>query len=247
MKAKIENGILRLHGREYWTVARRLADFRASHDIGEGWGILTSIIAADADRVLVRAAIVDPSGREVATGYAEELRSNRGINANSALENCETSAVGRALAAAGYVGSGYQYASADEVIAARQQPEQRRQPEQRGAGPDQWPASRAAAQIQTGPAGVPVPSDFSDGKHPSWSGEQAKFCAALGDLGVKYADLADWLSLIHGMPRPSQISTPDRRALYRWIKSGGGAEHISAEPMIAKIAGLRLDQKRARA
>jgi hypothetical protein len=40
------------------------------------------------------------------TGYAEETVSTRGVNSTSALENCETSAIGRALANAGYVTKG---------------------------------------------------------------------------------------------------------------------------------------------
>jgi hypothetical protein len=34
----------------------------------------------------------------VATGYAEEVKSDRGVNATSFVENCETSAIGRAIA-----------------------------------------------------------------------------------------------------------------------------------------------------
>jgi hypothetical protein len=41
-----------------------------------------------------------------ATGYAEETVTSRGVNQTSALENCETSAIGRALANAGYAPKG---------------------------------------------------------------------------------------------------------------------------------------------
>jgi len=60
------------------------------------------------DRFIVRASIfrtyadVNP----FSTGYAEEKISDRGVNSTSALENCETSAIGRALANAGYAAKG---------------------------------------------------------------------------------------------------------------------------------------------
>ena len=41
----------------------------------------------------------------VATGYAEETRGAGNVNRTSHVENCETSAIGRALANAGYAGS----------------------------------------------------------------------------------------------------------------------------------------------
>lgn len=110
-------GTVNLKGKTYHTVAKRVNDFRAKHPISEGWGVTTEIVRLDDAMIVIRATITDPTGRTVATGYAEEQRSNRGVNATSALENCETSAIGRALAAAGYGGDG-EYASADEVAAA---------------------------------------------------------------------------------------------------------------------------------
>jgi hypothetical protein len=41
----------------------------------------------------------------ISTGYAEEVRGSGNVNRTSHVENCETSAVGRALANAGYAGS----------------------------------------------------------------------------------------------------------------------------------------------
>lgn len=109
-------GIVNMRGREYKTVALRVSEFRTDYPISEGWGIKTGWLVNDTERVVFRAAIVDPDGREVAVGFAEEYRSTRGVNSTSALENCETSAIGRALAAAGYAGQ--EYASADELAGA---------------------------------------------------------------------------------------------------------------------------------
>ena len=113
---KIDQGIVIIHGREYKTVALRMQEFRLHHSFEAGWQVTTEIIQAQEDRVVVRCDISDPRGIVVATGHAEEKRSEGKINVTSALENCETSAVGRALSACGFAGS--EYASAEEVAEA---------------------------------------------------------------------------------------------------------------------------------
>lgn len=104
------NGIITIHGKQYKTVAARVQDFREAHP---DWGITTEIVDANDDTVVMRSAILDEQGRIIGTGYAEEKRDSSMINKTSALENCETSAIGRALAACGYAGT--EYASANEV------------------------------------------------------------------------------------------------------------------------------------
>lgn len=103
-----------IHGKEYKTVAERVDEFRKNEGF-QGYGILTEIISA-ADLVQIKASIVDGNDRVVATGFAEEVRGSTNINKTSALENCETSAIGRALACIGLGGT--QYATANEVADA---------------------------------------------------------------------------------------------------------------------------------
>jgi hypothetical protein len=108
-----DTGTVNIHGKQYKTVALRVQEFRAhcpSHSI------ITELVHRDDTLVVMRAAIVDESGRTIGTGYSEEVRASSNINRTSALENAETSAIGRALAAAGYAGT--EYASADEVANA---------------------------------------------------------------------------------------------------------------------------------
>lgn len=64
-------------------------------------------------RRCVRASILDTEGRLRATGHSEEYRKATQINRTSALENAETSAIGRALAGLGIGGT--EFASANEV------------------------------------------------------------------------------------------------------------------------------------
>ena len=108
-------GEVEIHGKVYLTVARRIDDFRKSPEF-KGWSIETNLISAEDSMVVMKAAIRDANNRIVPTGYAEENRSFGKINKTSALENAETSAVGRALAFLGLGGS--EIASADEVSTA---------------------------------------------------------------------------------------------------------------------------------
>ena len=110
-------GVVNIRGKEYLTVAKRVADFRETHPIEDGWAIRSWLISNEGDRVVVSVSICDKDDHVVATGFAEEDRTQGNINKTSALENCETSALGRALAACGYGGS-EEYCSADELVNA---------------------------------------------------------------------------------------------------------------------------------
>jgi hypothetical protein len=107
-------GKMDFRGKAYAPVAMRVEFLRRA--FGTELGISTEIVVADERVVIMRATITDAEGRVLATGYAEEFRSSRGVNSTSALENAETSAVGRALAALGLGGG--EYASADELAGA---------------------------------------------------------------------------------------------------------------------------------
>ena len=109
------NGKVKIHGKEYKTVALRVAEFRAAHP---DYTIQTELIEAN-DVLVIMKATISTCGVVLATGYAEEVRSASKINSTSALENAESSAVGRALAFFGLGGT--EIASADEVANAIQQ------------------------------------------------------------------------------------------------------------------------------
>ena len=70
--------------------------------------IATELEVVEATRYIVKAYLFKDASDSVAwaTGYAEETVTQRGVNQTSALENCETSAIGRALANAGYAPKG---------------------------------------------------------------------------------------------------------------------------------------------
>lgn len=112
-KADASKGEVSIHGKVYLTVARRIDDFRKQYP---DYSITSTVLHADHDYVQVRAEIANTDGRVIASGLAEEIRKASNINKTSALENAETSAVGRALAFLGMGGT--EIASADEVAGA---------------------------------------------------------------------------------------------------------------------------------
>ena len=90
---------------DYETVEERLVKFWKDHPDGQ---IHTKVLEHTTARFIVEASIyrTEADSRPWTTGLAEETVQGRGINATSALENCETSAIGRALANAGYATKG---------------------------------------------------------------------------------------------------------------------------------------------
>lgn len=105
-----DTGKVLIHGKAYETVASRVSRFRESYP---EYTIMTKIVKIDADECIIEAAILNETGRLIANGHAQELKIASQINKTSYVENCETSAIGRALAAFGLAGT--EYASANEV------------------------------------------------------------------------------------------------------------------------------------
>jgi hypothetical protein len=90
---------------DYETVEVRLEKFIKDYP---DFRIATELEVVEAARYVVKAYLYKVATDQVSwtTGYAEETISERGVNSTSALENCETSAIGRALANAGYAAKG---------------------------------------------------------------------------------------------------------------------------------------------
>lgn len=90
---------------DYETVESRLEKFWKEFPDGR---ISTELEVCEAHRYVIKAYLYRTYLDQVAysTGFAEEKDTDRGVNATSALENCETSAIGRALANAGFAAKG---------------------------------------------------------------------------------------------------------------------------------------------
>ena len=120
-----------IHGKEYKTVNERVGEYHELiREDADHFGITTELVELTPDHVVMKASIIRyyvmPDGGlqpvVVATGFAQEDRAATRINKTSYVEVCETSAIGRALAAFGLGGT--EYASADEMQSALRQQEE---------------------------------------------------------------------------------------------------------------------------
>jgi hypothetical protein len=107
------HGVTQRGGKKYTEVFVRVEAFRKA--FGTDHGINTEILMDDGKRVVIKAAITNSAGMVVGSGMAEEIRGQGNVNKTSALENAETSAIGRALASIGLHGG--TYASLNEIDA----------------------------------------------------------------------------------------------------------------------------------
>ena len=102
-----------IKGKQYVEVHERIKFFR-QEDQYKNWGIVTDFPVLDSEQAMCRCSIVTPDGVVVSQGHAHEVRSASNINKTSYVENCETSAIGRALGILG-IGIDTSVASANEV------------------------------------------------------------------------------------------------------------------------------------
>jgi hypothetical protein len=128
---------------DYVQVNERLELFRKEHP---DWGLMSYLLHQDDSRVIVRAVVTNDLGREVASGLAEEVRDSSPVNKTSAVENCETSAWGRALANLGYEVK-RSIASREEMekVQRQEEPKAERSQESVTAPPDPIKARQAKA------------------------------------------------------------------------------------------------------
>ena len=109
---------IKIKGKDYVEVNERIKHFRNNYP---NFSLSSRIVEIDADTCIIKAEIRNESGDVVATGHAHEEKSAGYINKTSFVENCETSAWGRALGNFG-IGIDTSVASADEVdIAIKKQ------------------------------------------------------------------------------------------------------------------------------
>jgi hypothetical protein len=102
-----------IRGKQYVEVNERIKFFR-QEDQYKNWTIMSEFTVLDSEQAVCKTTIADDTGRVIATGHAHEMQGASNINKTSYVENCETSAIGRALAMLG-IGIDTSIASANEV------------------------------------------------------------------------------------------------------------------------------------
>lgn len=110
-KANDEIETIDFKGRDYAEVSQRIKAFRSVCPHGS---IITEMLSNENGVCIFRAVVLDDESKTLGTGTAYEKEDSSYINKTSYIENCETSAVGRALGMCGF-GIDTAVASADEV------------------------------------------------------------------------------------------------------------------------------------
>jgi len=107
-----------IKGKAYTTVATRVEIFRKH--FGYNYGIQTELVkfgSKPGESIVIKTTIADKEGFVVGSGTAVEIVGDGFINKTSALENCESSSIGRALSSLSLHGG--EYASANEIEIAQ--------------------------------------------------------------------------------------------------------------------------------
>ena len=133
IKANEQLKAIDIRGKGYVQVNERLKAFRS---ICPNGSVQTEIVSLEDGKdgkavVTMKSTITDENGKILGTGYAQEIEGSSNINKTSFIENCETSAVGRALGWCG-IGVDASMASAEEVAnAILNQNKEEKKPEER--------------------------------------------------------------------------------------------------------------------
>jgi len=201
-------------GKRYRMVWPRTADFRQTHPIADGWGITTEFLPQPQDDVIIcKACIVHPKGNVVATGHAQQIippndgKRKTGADQTNPWEVCETSAIGRALNAAGYPGDDD---LAQEAERLQEQVNEATQPQPK---PEQRQAPQPAAQ-QPQPEERPRPQIVKEPPaHKTWKEDQQFFLQRMRELKLDAQAVADWCHSKVGI-YPHQMSQERRARVY---------------------------------
>jgi hypothetical protein len=234
-----------IFGKEYKTVAERLDELYKS---GKDYSLNTELISWENGVVIMKATL--QIGENTYTGHAYEVEGSTQINNTSALENCETSCIGRSLASAGMGGS--EFASADELANALGQQKASTSPQVRSqASESVFPTTNTSVSsklVWSKSNRTITPIHFGKHKGTSWSEVTANYLdwlahkSSLGEELKKYAtDELDYRNTSQDYERPKNesgvIGVDDPKAYNKAVEKNKGGDDLKekAEGIIKKM------------
>ena len=111
------NSVINIKGKNYRLVADRVKQFRSMNEY-EGYCLHTELLHFDGTFIILKGQVLDENGMVMSEGIAAEKVGSSYINETSWAENCQTSAIGRALAFLNEDLMGDSFPSADEMNCA---------------------------------------------------------------------------------------------------------------------------------
>tara|TARA_R110002012_G_scaffold250111_1_gene427770 strand:- start:765 stop:1532 length:768 start_codon:yes stop_codon:yes gene_type:complete len=217
-------GVSQRGGKKYTEVFVRVEQFRMA--FGETMGIDTNILVDDGKRVVVK-AIVTHEGNIIGSGMAEEIRGSSMVNKTSAIENCETSAIGRALASLGLHGGSY--ASANEIAAVQRKEkamEEQKQPE---------PKAKPEIDVSVHPQEIEQPEPKEGWRLVYHNGE---FKDILSTAGMFTSELVNMVKLYQEKKRPKKQQLELVLANFENLDKLGETARYTVEIGIKGLLGL---------
>ena len=185
-------GVSQRGNKKYTEVFVRVEQFRIA--FGETMGIDTEILVDDGKRVVIK-AIVTHEGNIIGSGIAEEIRGSSVVNKTSAIENCETSAIGRALASLGLHGGSY--ASANEIAAVQRK--EKAMEEQKQPNP-KAPEPKPEIDVSVHPQEIEEPEEPKEGWRLLY--HNGEFKDILSTAGMFTSELVKMVKLYQEKKRP---------------------------------------------
>lgn len=213
-KKKLPSGAYEQVSVDYEIVASRVARFRHDYDPAK-FALTSEIISITDTTVVIKAEVgVWENGifQVLATGHASENVTSSGVNSTSALENCETGAIGRALASFGYIGS--EFASADEIASAIA-----------AEGKQQSAPAPQQERKEYVPSGKPLQGEITEAQLSLIYKEQSKL---VEKDKMRYEDAKAWYTAKFGEKKPKQLSKQEASEFIDYLKNGAQAP---VEPM----------------
>ena len=180
---------IQIHGKPYYTVVERLKMLKA--DFKLDYSLTTELLKCDDKAVIVKATL--SFGGNEYTGLALEVIGSSKINTHSYLMNCETSAIGRALSAANYLGS--EYCSANEMESALDKEKPKPKPIPKDVNPIEDEKHPLEDDIRETMGGIDISDkgeEITFGKHKGtlWSEVDEGYLAWVSKNLDKYKDKA---------------------------------------------------------